>query len=83
MLAKNNNDDNDNNDKDIKYCDGQAAPQYPDSCYDSKDLPKDSGYDDDEKTANCGGESCTDTEKEESSGDEESASDEGGDTGGD
>jgi hypothetical protein len=44
-----------------------------------------------EETSNCGGEPCTDTEKEdstlddeeESSGDEESASDEGADTGGD
>ena len=26
------------------------APQYPDYCSDPKDLPEDSGYDDDDKT---------------------------------
>jgi hypothetical protein len=90
---ENDDDDNDNNDDDdsgTKYCDGQAAPKYPDSCYDRNDLPEDSGYDDDdndnndndndnndEETSNCGGESCTATEKEDSWTDEE-APDEGG-----
>ena len=65
-LIATNDSDNNNNDNDIKYCDGQSAPQYPDSCYDRKDLPEDSKYDDDAKTANCGGVACTPTEKENS-----------------
>jgi hypothetical protein len=40
----NDNDDNDRDDDnrdDIKYCDGQAAPAYPDSCYDRNDKDED------------------------------------------
>jgi hypothetical protein len=61
----------------VEYCDGQAAPAYPDSCYDRNDLPEDSGFDDDddsggsnpereEEDQSCGGEACTDDEKEDS-----------------
>lgn len=69
--SNSNSDSSDESDEDIQYCDGQNAPQYPDSCYDRNDLPEDSGYDDDDKTANCGGESCTDDEKEDSWTDED------------
>ncbi|SRR5215204_5269478 len=71
--GSNYNDNNDNgNDGDgdggryVGECKGQAAPDYPDYCSDPKDLPEDSGFNDDDKTAFCGGEPCTPTEKEDS-----------------